>query len=118
MNLVNGMIVDGLGHVSLENTPSSNMQQQPTNLSQQANIHQGSIPATGRLAAGDSSGAVKSAVAGLTPPTSAANSLQFNQLIGGAMSPSVVQGAGGNHMMIGDYVNTASNGAQNASFRQ
>ena len=117
------MIVDGrLGHVSLENTPSSNMtnqpQQQPTNLSQQANIHQGSIPATGRLAAGDSSGAVKSAVAGLTPPTSAANSLQFNQLIGGAMSPSVVQGAGGNHMMIGDYVNTASNGAQNASFRQ
>merc|ERR1712088_187837 len=40
VNLVNGMIVDGLGHVSLDSGAPG---------SAQANIHQGSIPATGRI---------------------------------------------------------------------
>ena len=41
----------------------------------------GSIPATGRIKASPSQNSV---------PMSAANSLQFNQLIGGAISPSVI----------------------------
>ena len=89
VNLVNGVIVDGLGHVSLD----SGVKTEP-------NIHQGefrtrifrlrltpsvsgSIPATGRR-----EGSSK------TPPASSAassaTSLPFNQLIGGAVSPSLL----------------------------
>merc|ERR1712179_571356 len=48
VNLVNGVIVDGLGHVSLDSGPPSHAHQQP-------NIHQGSIPATGRREKANSS---------------------------------------------------------------
>ena len=48
MNLVNGMIVDGLGHVSLDGVPAAqvgtNLQQahaQNVNVAGNANIHQG-----------------------------------------------------------------------------
>ena len=48
MNLVNGMIVDGLGHVSLDGVPAAqvgtNLQQahaQNLNVAGNANIHQG-----------------------------------------------------------------------------
>lgn len=79
VNLVNGMIVDGLGHVSLDSgAPGSAL---ANNTLSQANIHQGSIPATGRIKASPSQPSV---------PLSAANSLQFNQLIGGGISPSVI----------------------------
>ena len=71
VNLVNGVIVDGLGHVSLDSGPPSHAHQQP-------NIHQGSIPATGRRDKANSSSPA--------PPTSSATSLPFNQLIGGAVS--------------------------------
>ena len=71
VNLVNGVIVDGLGHVSLDSGPPSHAHQQP-------NIHQGSIPATGRREKANSSSPA--------PPTSSATSLPFNQLIGGAVS--------------------------------
>jgi len=78
VNLVNGMIVDGLGHVSLDSgAPGS---AQANNTLSQANIHQGSIPATGRIKAQSQASVAMSA----------ANSLQFNQLIGGAISPSVI----------------------------
>jgi len=73
------MIVDGLGHVSLDSgAPGSALAN--SSLSQ-ANIHQGSIPATGRIKASPSQASVT---------MSAANSLQFNQLIGGGISPSVI----------------------------
>merc|ERR1712025_1083234 len=75
VNLVNGVIVDGLGHVSLDSGPPSHAHQQP-------NIHQGSIPATGRREKANSSSPA--------PPTSSATSLPFNQLIGGAVSPSLL----------------------------
>jgi len=122
VNLVNGMIVDGLGHVSLDSgtntNVATNVQQHANNALSQANIHQGSIPATGRKSQP-------------SVPMSAANSLQFNQLIGGAISPSVISSqqqqngtsnsisssapstavAAGSpisqanqHLMIGDYV--------------
>jgi len=83
VNLVNGVIVDGLGHVSLDSGPS--------NASQQPNIHQGSIPATGRKEAKSGSGAVAGSPgpSGL-PPASSATSLPFNQLIGGAVSPGLL----------------------------
>merc|ERR1719189_449255 len=110
MNLVNGMIVDGLGHVSLDGVPAA---QGGTNLQQahahnaiaagNANIHQGSIPATGRKGAGQNGAAVggqfvtntgQTAASGRsstpTTPMSAPNSLQFNHLIGGAISPNLV----------------------------
>ncbi len=98
VNLVNGMIVDGLGHVSLDSSPAP-VQQQPLqgNFSQ-ANIHQGSILATGRKLDSINSAAagVSSSSGRVSTPMSAANSLQFNQLIGGAISPSLVSnGAGG-----------------------
>merc|ERR1719225_1269371 len=112
MNLVNGMIVDGLGHVSLDGVPAA---QGGTNLQQahahnaiaagNANIHQGSIPATGRKGAGQNGAAVggqfvtntgQTAASGRsstpTTPMSAPNSLQFNHLIGGAISPNLVSG--------------------------
>merc|ERR1719319_1675478 len=89
VNLVNGMIVDGLGHVSLDSgAPGSAL---ANNTLSQANIHQGSIPATGRIKVSPSQPSVT---------MSAANSLQFNQLIGGGISPSVISshqnGAGSN----------------------
>merc|ERR1712038_620509 len=114
MNLVNGMIVDGLGHVSLDGVPAAqvgtNLQQahaQNINVAGNANIHQGSIPATGRKGAGNNQNGV--AVGGQfvsnagaspasgrsstpTTPMSAPNSLQFNHLIGGAISPNLVSG--------------------------
>jgi len=106
VNLVNGMIVDGLGHVSLDSGNSA----VPGGAISQANIHQGSIPATGRVK--DKSQ--------MNPPMSAANSLQFNQLIGGATSPIVIQNGSSaastqassvispsnpnQHLMIGDYM--------------
>lgn len=89
VNLVNGVIVDGLGHVSLDSGPS--------NSSQQPNIHQGSIPATGRrdgkgaVAAGSPAGSSSAAAAvAAYPPASCATSLPFNQLIGGAVSPGLL----------------------------
>lgn len=78
MNLVNGVIVDGLGHVSLDSGPS--------NASQQPNIHQGSIPATGRRD-GKGNVVVGSPASSSYPAASSATSLPFNQLIGGAVSP-------------------------------
>lgn len=107
VNLVNGVIVDGLGHVSLDSGPS--------NSSQQPNIHQGdylgedrgaqfqvvhvlispgSIPATGRRdgkgAAAAGSPASASSASAAYPPASCATSLPFNQLIGGAVSPGLL----------------------------
>jgi hypothetical protein len=100
VNLVNGMIVDGLGHVSLDNGPgvaNSNGLGQP-------NIHQGSILATGRNSkdvghsvAVAANGIAAAAAAGLSTPMSAANSLQFNQLIGGGVSPNLLGIGGGCH---------------------
>merc|ERR1712088_1196947 len=68
-----------------------------------ANIHQGSIPATGRKGAGQNGAAVggqfvtntgQTSASGRsstpTTPMSAPNSLQFNHLIGGAISPNLV----------------------------
>jgi len=78
VNLVNGVIVDGLGHVSLDSGPS--------NASQQPNIHQGSIPATGRRD-GKGNVVVGSPASSSYPAASSATSLPFNQLIGGAVSP-------------------------------
>ena len=68
---------------------------------------------------------------------SAANSLQFNQLIGGAISPSVISQQNGSastqagstssvvspttqnqHLMIGDYVQGMSNVISSSPFRQ
>jgi len=119
------MIVDGLGHVSLDS--SSNTVQ--GNAFSQANIHQGSIPATGRK---DKS--QQQVPTNLTTPMSAANSLQFNQLIGGAISPSVISQQNGSapsvsssstggssvmspssananqHLMIGDYAQVGGAG--------
>jgi len=80
VNLVNGVIVDGLGHVSLDSGSPGVMQQPPPN------IHQGSIPATGRREKGGQ--------AASAPPTSSATSLPFNQLIGGAISPSLISSNG------------------------
>ncbi len=121
VNLVNGMIVDGLGHVSLDSGSNAVQQQQQQQQQQvqagaamtpainQANIHQGSILATGRKSDGTTAaaagirpgiGAVPAAAAAAaagssnpTTPMSCANSLQFNQLIGGGVSPSLVAAA-------------------------
>lgn len=65
---------------------------------------------------------------------SAANSLQFNQLIGGAISPSVISQQNGSastststvvspttqnqHLMIGDYAQGMSNVMSSSPFRQ
>jgi len=88
VNLVNGVIVDGLGHVSLESGSPGNIL-----ASQLPNIHQGSIPATGRK---DKAGTPTSASqsASTLPPNSSATSLPFNQLIGGGISPSLLNTAG------------------------
>jgi hypothetical protein len=47
VNLVNGMIVDGLGHVSLDSgtntNVATNVQQHANNALSQANIHQGKV---------------------------------------------------------------------------
>jgi len=106
VNLVNGVIVDGLGHVSLDSTG-------PTMAHQQPNIHQGSIPATGRRDKNTSLSSSK-------PPTSSATSLPFNQLIGGAVSPGLVSTGGPNqplnlgtsntqsYPVIGDYAMLSS----------
>jgi len=118
VNLVNGVIVDGLGHVSLDSTSST----------QQPNIHQGSIPATGRQRAGSlgeksgsNSGAQAASPSPLAPPISSATSLPFNQLIGGGVSPSLLPGSGANasqplnlntaqaYPVIGDYAMIANN---------
>jgi len=98
VNLVNGVIVDGLGHVSLDaSSPGIPLLQQP-------NIHQGSIPATGRREKASSA----------APPTSSATSLPFNQLIGGGISPSLLSspsGAQGASIMsqsrVGEYAMTS-----------
>jgi len=98
VNLVNGVIVDGLGHVSLDSGSPGVMQQPPPN------IHQGSILATGRREKGQG--------ASSAPPTSSATSLPFNQLIGGAISPSLISSNGQTvstertsqaYPLIGDY---------------
>jgi len=106
VNLVNGVIVDGLGHVSLDSSgPSMAHQQQP-------NIHQGSIPATGRREKG-------SPAPSLATPTSSATSLPFNQLIGGAVSPALLSTTTSSqplnlntaqaYPVIGDYAMIANN---------
>ena len=172
VNLVNGMIVDGLGHVSLD-SGSQPQQQQQQLVQNAANIHQGSIPATGRkdpqrvqngaaqqqqqqglnmaqgsnIIAGASAAAAAAASAGRastpTTPMSAANSLQFNQLIGGAVSPSVLaqqpaqvapaaaahqpqaalqlqQGnaAAAQNLLFGDYATNLNNVLGGTAFRQ
>jgi len=121
VNLVNGVIVDGLGHVSLDGAAQ---QQQP-------NIHQGSIPATGRQRAGSlgeksasggaSAGGAAPAPSPLAPPVSSATSLPFNQLIGGGISPALLPGSGASttqplnlntaqaYPVIGDYAMIANN---------
>lgn len=107
------MIVDGLGHVSLDsgtNVASASAVNMPAVA---ANIHQGSIPATGRKA-----GAGAASSSQPTTPLSAPNSLPLNQLIGGAVSPNLVNAAAGQshqglnlstgganpNLMIGDYM--------------
>jgi len=86
------MIVDGLGHVSLDS--GAQQQQQAAAAVGQANIHQGSILATGRkqIAAAGSSPNMSSAP---STPMSAPTSLQYNQLIGGAVAPCLVMSNGG-----------------------
>jgi len=104
VNLVNGVIVDGLGHVSLESGPSHH---------QQPNIHQGSIPATGRR---------EKACSSSPGPPSSATSLPFNQLIGGAVSPALLSSTSSQPLnfatshsqaqaypVIGDYAMIANN---------
>jgi histone-arginine methyltransferase CARM1 len=140
VNLVNGMIVDGLGHVSLDNGPGISSVGNSNGLGGQPNIHQGSILATGRsskdvghAAAVAANGITSAAAAGLSTPMSAANSLQFNQLIGGGVSPNLLgaschttmsmasatsqQGlnlttsassSSSNHFNIGDYMHVGS----------
>jgi histone-arginine methyltransferase CARM1 len=113
VNLVNGVIVDGLGHVSLDSTGPSLAHQQP-------NIHQGSIPATGRR---DKNTSVSTSKPSL--PTSSATSLPFNQLIGGAVSPGLVSVSGASsqplnlgtsnsqpYPVIGDYAMLSNNFGQ------
>jgi len=78
VNLVNGVIVDGLGHVSLDSGSPNVMYNQP-------NIHQGSIPSVGRRDKASSGSPAPHAA-----PTSSATSLPFNQLIGGAVSPNLL----------------------------
>jgi len=131
VNMVNGMIVDGLGHVSLD-SGANTTQNVPPNPSQ-ANIHQGSIPATGRKDARTSgigsAGATAAAAAAaamlhqqstgataatsaVQPVVSAPTSIPFNQLIGGAVSPNVLAAAAAagapqpaaTNLVIGDYV--------------
>jgi len=98
VNLVNGVIVDGLGHVSLDSSS-------PTVI--QPNIHQGSIPATGRREKSESRGG------SAHPPASAATSLPFNQLIGGAISPALITTTSGQaYPVIGDYASMSSNHKQ------
>ena len=109
------MIVDGLGHVSLDsgtNVASASAVNMPAVA---ANIHQGSIPATGRKAGASAAAASSSQP---TTPLSAPNSLPLNQLIGGAVSPNLVNAAAGQshqglnlstgganaNLMIGDYM--------------
>jgi len=109
VNLVNGVIVDGLGHVSLDSGPS--------NQTQQPNIHQGSIPATGRRESSNKTPPASSAA-------SSATSLPFNQLIGGAVSPALLntntntsqplnyattQTQAQTYPVIGDYAMIANN---------
>lgn len=78
VNLVNGVIVDGLGHVSLDSGSPNMIYNQP-------NVHQGSIPSVGRRDKASSG-----SPAPLLPPSSSATSLPFNQLIGGAVSPALL----------------------------
>jgi len=185
VDLVNGMIVDGLGHVSLDSSGGGNQQQQQQQQTAAAaviqggaaaNIHQGSIPATGRknlqqngqqqglnmvqqgvavpvaasaaaaggggrAGGGSTGGSGANAGASSTPttPMSAANSLQFNQLIGGAVSPSILaaqpaaapptaahqqqQAAAAQNLLFAgaDYsnsLNTVLGGAAAAAYRQ
>jgi len=80
VNLVNGVIVDGLGHVSLDSGSGTS----PNMIYNQPNIHQGSIPSVGRRDKA-SSGSPAPHV-----PHSSATSLPFNQLIGGAVSPALL----------------------------
>jgi len=121
VNLVNGVIVDGLGHVSLDSGSPSMAHQQP-------NIHQGCIPATGRKDKGgaasssSSSPAYSSSYSKTGVPCSSATSLPFNQLIGGAVSPALISssnqplnlGTTNNtnvqaYPVIGDYAMLANN---------
>lgn len=112
VNLVNGVIVDGLGHVSLDSGSPSMVYNQP-------NIHQGSIPSVGRREKASSG-----SPAPLITPTSSATSLPFNQLIGGAVSPNLLASATNTqplnlhtstasaqqpYPLIGDYAMIANN---------
>jgi len=111
VNLVNGVIVDGLGHVSLDSGPSNAGGLMVS--AQQPNIHQGSIPATGRREKG--SGSVANSSSSQSPPTftpsSSATSLPFNQLIGGAISPSLLNTAsGGNKPLSSSSVGGSNQG--------
>lgn len=135
VNLVNGMIVDGLGHVSLDSAPAvaavNNIQ---------PNIHQGLILSTGRVKDQQQQQQQQqqrssSSNGSSTPvtPMSAANSLQFNQLIGGAVTPSVFSQAQSStshgsstigmagvspNLMIGDYVQGNLGNVLGNAFRQ
>ncbi|XP_040583281.1 histone-arginine methyltransferase CARMER isoform X2 [Lepeophtheirus salmonis] len=83
VNLVNGVIVDGLGHVSLNGGANGGN----TNAIQQANIHQGrrdNSAASPRVATTLSNVGTNNSL-----PCSSATSLQYNQLIGGAVSPGI-----------------------------
>jgi len=111
VNLVNGVIVDGLGHVSLDSGPTNAGGLMAS--AQQPNIHQGSIPATGRRDKG--SGSVTSSSSSQSPssfpPSSSATSLPFNQLIGGAISPSLLNTAsGGNKPLSSSSVGGSNQG--------
>ena len=98
------MIVDGLGHVSLDSGPP--LANAGGGLAAQANIHQGSIPATGRKDPTSRTGTATATNGAV--PASAATSLQFNQLIGGAISPNLFTSNGLAAAMQGEI--TVSNG--------
>ena len=88
VNLVNGVIVDGLGHVSLDSgvktEPNIHQGESSGSVSDSLTSHStGSIPATGRREASSKTPPASSAA-------SSATSLPFNQLIGGAVSPSLI----------------------------
>uniref|UniRef100_A0A0A9XU93 type I protein arginine methyltransferase n=1 Tax=Lygus hesperus TaxID=30085 RepID=A0A0A9XU93_LYGHE len=102
VNMVNGISVNGLGEVSLDNTgnPAANI----LGLVSQPNIHPGSISSTGRQRAGTfCQNSQNSAVGAVVPPLFGPSSA--SQLVMGQASHFPVN----NSLMIGDYVAPPNN---------
>ncbi|CAB4055803.1 CARM1 [Lepeophtheirus salmonis] len=118
VNLVNGVIVDGLGHVSLNGGANGGN----TNAIQQANIHQGSISSTGRRDNSAASPRVATTLPGIfaqtpssTPTSSSATPLN---LTGGVIPQSQPQLNMNPNLMIGDYVQGNMGNVLGTTFRQ